>query len=248
MWLPNLQADFVEALIANDQKADLVTPARNISVYHHHVGLSLMKAMENAYPLIRKLLGDDFFHMTAQEYIRQYPSRSGNLYDYGNYFSDFLAEYQPVHDLIYLSEVAEFEWASHVIYLAAEHAPFDAAALAQYTQEQYENLYFRLHPAAWLHKFHFPMLEIIDLCHSEQQERIDLHGSGVNLLVIRRDLDISLHALSQEDFLFLQALNENETLSQALQAAHTVCADYPLAEKLPAFIQNKIIVDCYSED
>ncbi len=245
MSLLNVQAEFVEALMSPDYHTDVLTPANHLSIYRNTISSSLIETMKTTYPLTLALLGDDFFVMTAKEYMRQYPSRSGNLYDYGEYFSDFLAGYQPVHDLIYLAEVAEFEWASHVIYLAPNHPPFATQSLSHFEPEQQEHLRFLLHPACWMRKFHFPILQIVDLCKLNQKESINLHGGGVNLLIIRRELDLSLVALETADFLFLQALNLNSTLSEALEAAMQVDPEYPLSEKLPAFIASKVLVDCY---
>lgn len=248
MNLQNAQADFVESLFGSDTQTNMLVSASHISIYRNNVFSTLLNALKLTYPLILVLLGREFFEMTAREYMRQYPSRSGNLDDYGEYFGDFLAHYQPVHELMYLAEVAEFEWASHVVFNSQNHPPFTAHTLASFTPEQHADLRFILHPASWLHKFHFPILHIIDLCNMNREEDIDLHKSGVNLLMIRRELDISLQSLALADFQFLQALNHNDTLSEALQQAEIVDPNYPLDEKLPQFIQDKILVDCYLAD
>lgn len=248
MNLQNAQADFIDALFGTDEQATMLTPAKHISIYRNNVFASLLNALKLTYPLILALVGKDFFEMTAREYMRQYPSRSGNLEDYGEYFSDFIAHYPPVHELMYLAEVAEFEWASHSIYLAPNHPPFAAHTLASFAPEQHADLHFILNPASWLHKFHFPILHIVDLCNMQREEDIDLHKGGINLLMIRRELEISLVSLSPADFQFLQALNHHSTLSAALQQAEKIEPNYPLDEKLPQFIQDKIIVDCYLSD
>jgi hypothetical protein len=245
MSLQNAQADFIDALFSTNTYSELVTPVSHLAIYRNNILSSLLGTLKNTYPLVLALLGEDFFNMTAREYIRQYPSRSGNLHDFGEYFADFLADYQPVHDLIYLTEVAEFEWATHVIYLAPNHPPFAAQTLATFTPEQHERLQFLLHPACWLKKFHYPILQIIDLCKANRQDTIDIHSGGVNLLMIRRELDVALISLDAADFAFLQTLNSNGTLGEALQAAQLIYAEYPLEEKLPYFIDNKILVDCY---
>lgn len=245
MSLQNTQAEFVEALLFNDDKTALVVPASHLAIYRNNIAVSLLSALKNAYPLVLALLGEEFFVMTAKEYLRQYPSRSGNLHDYGEYFSTFLASFQPVHDLIYLAEVADFEWACHIVYLAANHPPFAQQSLSAFTPEQHQQLRFLLHPACWLRKYHFPILDIIDLCKTNQTESINLHNDGVNLLIIRRELDLALLPLDDADFHFLDTLNRNLTLTEALHAAQQINADYPLEEKLPYFIQDKILVDCY---
>ena len=248
MSLQNVQAEFLESLLDRDYQTDLVTPTSHLAIYRNNINASLVNTLKNTYPLILALLGEDFFMMAAKEYIRQYPSRSGNLHDYGQYLSFFLECYQPVHDLMYLTEVAEFEWACHITYLAADHPPFAQQSLSAFTPEQYEQLHFILNPASSLKRFHYPILDMVDLCKTNQQNTIDLHSGGVNLLMIRRELDLSLIALAKADFVFLEALQNNRTLIDALHAAQHVDANYQLDVKLPAFIQDKILVDCYLSD
>src|SRR3989338_5990145 len=101
MMLQNAQADFIEAMQALDEHTTLVSPAMNLAIYRNNIFATLMHTLKATYPLTLVLLGKDFFAMAAREYIRQYPSRSGNLHDYGEYFGNFLATYQPVHELIY---------------------------------------------------------------------------------------------------------------------------------------------------
>jgi hypothetical protein len=248
MSLPNVQAEFVEALLSKDVATDLVEPSCNLEIYRNNILTNLIEALQNTYPLIQTLLGTDFFNKTAREYIRQYPSRSGNLHDYGEYFSNFLSEYQPVHHLIYLAEVAEFEWACHITYVAGDYPLFDVAVLQQYTEDQYNLLRFVLNPASALRKFHFPILQILDLCLKNPNEIVDLNNEGNNLLIIRKELDIALLPLPKDEFTFLEALQNHYSLIDALEMTQRINPDFNIEEKLPEFIQNKILVDCYLSD
>lgn len=249
MLLQNVQADFVEALLSKDSQPDLqVAPANHLAIYRNNIFSCLIETLQNTYPLIQTLLGVDFFQMTAKEYIRQYPSRSGNLHDYGEYFADFLSEYAPVHHLIYLTEVAEFEWACHRIYVAPDHPAFDLERLKQFTLPQYEQIRFVLNPASYLRKFHFPILKILELCVSDPEATVELNSDTTNLLIIRRELDISLASLPPEDFIFLEALSNHHTLQEALHLTQLSYPSYNLEDKLPGFVSEKIIVDCYLSD
>jgi hypothetical protein len=245
MMLQNFQSEFAEYLLSDDEYASLIQPEPNLAIYRNNMLSTLVNALQDIYPLVTKLVGSDFFRVAAKEYIRRYPSRSSNLHDYGEYFSDFLAEYQPVKTLIYLPEVAKFEWLCHTLSFAADHALFDIKLLENINPDQYSKLHFILHPASHLMKFHYPILRIIDLCKGELDETIDLSEGGIHLLIIRRDMDISLMPLSLVDAIFLHALHESQSLSDALDAAILVDADFSLEEKLPKWIKDKTIVDCY---
>jgi len=245
MLLQNLQSELAELILTNDQHTSLVSLAQHIAIYQNNIIANLVNTLRDTYPLVTKMVGDDFFKIAAKEYITQYPSRSANLHDYGEYFGKFLAEYPPVHDLIYLTEIAEFEWACHIIYFAAEHAALDIRILDHLTSDQYEKLYFIMHPASQLMQCHYPILKIIDLCKGNTTEDIDISEGGINLLIIRRDLDICLVPLTASEFVFLTALQDGKTLSGALQETLAIDADFKLDEKLPGWIQHKTIIDCF---
>jgi len=245
MQLQNLQHEFAEAVLSDDTHLSFILPAQNIRIYQNQALSQLIECLRNTYPLIVKLVGDDFFRVTAKAYIKQYHSRSGDLNEYGAYFSHFLAGYQAVKDLIYLAEVAQFEWTCHLLSTAGTHGPFDPHLLKNVSPEQYDQLHFVLHPAAKVMKFYYPILRIIDLCETKIDENIDLSEAGVDLLIIRRQLDISLLPLTPADFIFLSSLQDNHSVSDALEAALNEDPHFSLDQKLTAWIQDGTIVDCY---
>lgn len=243
MPLQNAQAEFIDFLLSTEDRFDLLECSQNVGIYRRTFINSLLTTLQNIYPLIERLVGNDFFHIAAKEYINQYPSRSSNLNDYGRYFSDFLAHYPPVKSLIYLSEIAEFEWICHNLQFASDCTPLDVSLLARLMSEEKDHLHFILHPASQVAKFHYPILHIIELCKAEQPEAIDLHQEGINLLIIRRELDVILSPLNLADFTFLNALQEGASFIQALEATLIVDAEFKLDEKLTQWISDKTIVD-----
>lgn len=243
MSLQNVQAEFTDIILSEDEQTDLLTPSENMIIYRNNILSNLINALFDTYSMVARLVGEDFFRITAKEYIHLYPSRSGNLHDYGEYFSDFLSEYPPIKNLPYLAEVAEFEWLCHQIHLAADHSPLDIKSLEQVSPDQYHLLHFILHPASRIVKFHYPLLRIIDLCKGNIDEEININEGGVKLLIIRRDLDILLLPLSSADFTFLHALHHNKTLSEALEETLLIDSEFNLDERLPVWIQDKTIVD-----
>src|SRR5690606_37765414 len=168
-----------------------------------------------------------------------------NLDDYGAYFGTFLAEFGPTRSLIYLPEVAEFEWACHEASFAADHPPLAIEALQKVTPDLYENLHFTLHPMIRIMKCNFPILRIIELCKEEIDEEINVDAGGDNLMISRKDNSLSLTVLSSADCQFLSLINENNSLKDALEAALVIDAEFRLDEKLPQWVQQGIIVDCY---
>jgi hypothetical protein len=248
MLLQNLQTEFVDYLLSEDNSATCkeLQPIANMPIYRNNVISNLVNTLLNTYPLITRLVGLDFFRIAAKDYIKRYPSCSSNLHEYGQYFNDFLAVYPPVKSLPYLTEVAFFEWTCHTLHFAASPSPFDNKLLATLSPDHYPHLHFVLHPASHVSKFHYPILRIIELCKEEINDIIDMNGGGDNLLIIRRDLEIMLVSLNAAEYAFLMSLQTGLSLSKALDAAKAMNVNFKLDEKLPAWIQDKTIVDVYA--
>ncbi|TAK74795.1 MAG: DUF2063 domain-containing protein [Gammaproteobacteria bacterium] len=237
MSLPNLQAEFAEAILLPPAASDAVSPIQHLRIYQHTILSHLIQALVDHYPLLTQLLGEDCFRAAANEYIKHYPSTSGNLQDYGEYFSVFLAEYSPAKHLPYLPEVARFEWERHRISFAADPAELNFSLLQKISPDQHHQLHLVLHPASCLMQCHYPILQIIDLCQDNKD--------SMYLLMIRREMSIALVSLSFSDYIFLSALYDNQSLAEALKAALHADANFQLNEKLSAWVQDKTIVDCY---
>jgi hypothetical protein len=239
MSLQNIQAEFSEIIFSDDEHPSMI-------IYRNNIFSTLVRTLLDIYPMIASLIGEDCFRNTAKEYIRNYPSRSANLNEYGEYFSDFLTEYAPINHLYYLPEVAIFEWYNHVLHFANDHAPFNIQSLSQFTPNQYDALHFVLHPASRLHQFNYPILRIIDLCKNKISGELNLDNEDCdNLLIMRRNLEIVIKSLSPAEFVFLAAVRDNMILSDALELALLSDPTFKLDEKLPTWIQEEIIVDCY---
>src|SRR5688572_23064552 len=121
----NLQAEFVEALLSQDEHTSIIHPAANISIYFHQVEQTLMDTLRHTYPIAYNLIGHDCFMQVAQCYIQQYPSTSSNLNEYGEFFDTFIDNYPSTATLAYLNDVCKFEWIHHCLHDAPHHQPLN---------------------------------------------------------------------------------------------------------------------------
>src|SRR5262245_13464321 len=78
-----------------------------LAVYRNTALASLASALGLSFPVVRQLVGTEFFAATAQLFIRAHPPESAYLNDYGSGFAQFLRDYPAAGLLDYLPEVAE---------------------------------------------------------------------------------------------------------------------------------------------
>ena len=130
--LRNLQIDFATAIFNNSEENASFTqnlvdgqlsPNRQLAIYRNNVFGCLTSALKIACPVIVKLVGAEFFEQMAHEFIRQTPSKSGNLHDFGRELADFIAEFPSARELAYLPDVAGLEWACHEVFFSEDHLP-----------------------------------------------------------------------------------------------------------------------------
>jgi len=148
-----VQSQFAMALC--DESAELpanITTAQGklqhmrFNVYRNNVAVSLSEALAAGYPIVKRLVGDEFFYGMASVYVsRTIPSSPVMLY-YGADFPEFIAEFEPAAQLPFLADVAEIEWAWHSAYHAADCEPVSFDQLQAIPPERLETIRFHLHP------------------------------------------------------------------------------------------------------
>ncbi|MFT7145371.1 MAG: hypothetical protein ACJASZ_000237, partial [Yoonia sp.] len=120
---------------------------KRFDVYRNNVAVSLSDALEAAFPVVRKLVGDDFFRAMAGVYLRKHPPKSPLMMFYGDAMPQFLERFSPAKSIPYLPDIARLELALCHAYHAADATPVDAQALAALTPEALMGAKLRIAPA-----------------------------------------------------------------------------------------------------
>lgn len=243
--LRELQQRFATTVFEEDagRFADLVRDGRFpgdrlLQVYRHNSFASLTVALEDVYPVVARLVGEGFFHYAADAYIRQHPSTSGDLHDFGDSLASFLADFPPAATLPYLPDVARLEWAYHRVFHAAEHDPLSLADLAAVPAEQHAALHFSLHPATWLLESTYPVLRIWQANQPEADAPpVSLAEGGDRLLVLRNGLEIEFKRLGAGEYRLLHAFAAGRSLLAASDEAVAAEAGLDLAAILTQHVQ-----------
>jgi hypothetical protein len=185
--LRETQLAFKEALLDPD-KVDLtdiileddISVEDRIGIYRNNIFGCWTDTLRSAYPVVDRLVGEEFFDLTAREYFKCFPSKNGDLHQFGSHFPDFLKDFSPVADLKYLPDVAKLEWACHCVFFAKDHSPLNRKRLAEVSPSHYLNLKFKLHPATQLMTSVFPIdkIWIVNQEGHEGDQTVDLDSGG----------------------------------------------------------------------
>lgn len=213
------QRGFAAALLADEEPAD-----RGLAVYRATVRTNWRRALAATYEVVKRIVGEPFFHAAADAYAMRHPSREGDLNGYGDRFGDFLERYDPARGLAYLPDVARLEWALDECLRAAPspHAP--AAVLADLGRVMAEDLVrsgFVLAPSCRLVLSGHPVLAVWRVHQADHRGplAVDWESGGDRVLVRRDEAGASLESLPPAEAAFLAALAAGESLGEALAKA-----------------------------
>jgi hypothetical protein len=215
--LLHLQARFSHKLIQRGGgEPGGLTRSKRFRVHRNNVFASLIGALRARYPVIERLVGEDFFEAAAGHFIEAHPPRSPVLIDYGEGFSAFLGSFEPASTLPYLADVARLEWLRHRAYHAADRKALGPSDLARAPSDRAFALTFEFHPSAALIVSPYPIVSIWETNAHEAETRPigpDLAGEGA--LVVRPDDDVLVVRLDEAERAFAAALAGGTTLGEA---------------------------------
>jgi hypothetical protein len=239
--LRELQMQFAQALFENvSVPVDAaiyddgsVSPAGRLAIYRNNLQAGFAQALALGFPVVKQLVGADYFRQMALEYQREFPSRSGDLQHAGRAFPEFLQRRFVDTEFSYLPDVARLEWAIEEVALAPDTRPLTGGALGAIDPGYYPHLAFESQPACRLFRSDFPIVRIwLSNQPGAPEELIDIGAGGDAVAVVRAADGIEFRRLSAIDVEFGAMLVRGMTLSLAAEATLACDAEFDVARTL----------------
>jgi hypothetical protein len=154
MPLRELQRSMQRHLLGENSTAiaDIVdTPplpaADRLAIYRNAYQIRLIDALDDTYPVLHGLLGDEIWVQLGEAYVAAHPSEFRSLRWYGGELPDFLTSRLPYSDEPILAEVALLEWTLAEVFDARDAGAVQRAALSTVEPQQWGALKFEFHPS-----------------------------------------------------------------------------------------------------
>jgi hypothetical protein len=249
--LNELQRDFAAAILtAKDALPKALTrksggvPSRRFDIYRNNVYSSLIDVVQARFPVVARLVGEEFFRAMARVYIEKEPPSSAVLLRYGASFPAFVASFPPAQSVPYLADTAALEWTWHAAYHAADAAPLALDELAS-VADRAGNAVFRLHPSLGLVSSAFPIVTIYEL-HAETSDppQTKLGAEAEDALVLRPELDVEIRRLPPGAVMFIETLRDGKSVGESAAAALAKAAAFDLEANLVGLMTSGAIVGC----
>lgn len=245
------QTEFTKALLdpALPTPDGLVDPegrpaGKRFDVYRNNVVSSLLDAMETAFPVVQKLVGEEFFRAMAGVYVRAHPPKSPLLMFYGAELPAFLENFEPASHLAYLPDVARLELARRGCYHAKDHTKFDPASFAKIDPDAMDGITIQFAPSASIIASEYPILSI--WLYNMVDSTTQIPAQGEQVLLFRPEWDVEMHPITPAEGVFLTAMMAGNTLGQANELATQQSNDFDLSAAIGMMIGTNIIKELES--
>jgi len=196
------------------------------NVYRNNVVMSLTEALQSSFPVVQKLVGEEFFSALAGLYLRQHPPSSPLLMFYGDAMPAFLTNFPPAQGLGYLPDMARLELALRQSYHAADAAPVAATALAEIAPDLLAHARLHFTPATRLVRSRWPIHAIWRFNMATDAPKPTMEAQDV--LILRPEFDPVPQLLPTGTGDTLAALFEGVPLGPAIEALPDPAALGPL--------------------
>ena len=234
--------------VATLVRADRLPSAERLRIYHNHTLTSLATALGDNFPVVRRLVGEDFFRAMAKQFVSAHPPQNPCLSDYGDGFADFLAGFEPARALPYLPDVARLERLRIAVAFAPETPALDLAALAARPADAQGRWRIALRPSAGLMNSSYPVDRIWRANQAADVPPVDLGTGPVSLLVWRNPEGCQIEPLDSGSFAFFAAAARGATLEEAAVAAFAADPEFDLVAALAVHRRCQVLADTPGED
>lgn len=212
----------IEAHIADTPP---LTREARVGIYRHAYVARLIEALQNYYPVLYQILGDDDFEALGAAFVRAHPSVHRSIRWYGRELADFLQVEPPFAEQPILAEIARFEWSLAKAFDSADSRLLGRAALASVEPAAWADLTFQFHPSVQRLAFEWNTVSVWKALSAEESPPApERSAGGVGWLVWRRDLENYFRSLDPVEATALDAALEGRNFAQICGA---------LAQQLP---------------
>jgi len=235
----------VESVIT---RSAALSSLERLGIYANAYSARLLQCLAEEYPALHHAVGADSFNSFAFGYLQVYPSTSYTLGQLSKQFPVYLQETRPE------KTENQPDWADFIIDLATLERTYSdvfdgpgieedelslSDGLDRVTPERWLDCRLAPVPCLRLLRCEFPVHEYASSVRKQQDAQIP-EPRRTWLVITRRDYIVRRIAVSQNEFIALQSLMENNTVEQTLQIVLETSQQQPeaLGTRLQRWFQN----------
>jgi uncharacterized protein (UPF0276 family) len=222
-------------------------PAR-LGIYRANLGSAWRRALASAYPLLRRLLGEEAFDGLARAYGRAHPAQDPDLNRFGAGLADFLPDDD---ERPWLPDLARLEWLIHASWYAPD-APASPdggplPVLASLGPRQFEASRAVLHPSLHLYSSDWATAALWLSAQPDGPPAPAVMDRPCHALILRARWQVTLRAIDPAEAAALARLADGENFGAAFDAAFDLDEEAPIAAWLDGWLKSGVLAGIVRE-
>ncbi len=234
-WLQEFNPQIKQSVTGTEKvSADL-----RLDIYANAYRFRLVEALQDTFPALHTLLGDEDFFNLGVEYLTARPSKHFSLRYFGHEMSPFLKKANTYSNQAILSEMAQFEWLLREAFDAADNAVIGIDTLQQIDPQSWPELRFTFHPSVSRVDLSFNVPQIWQTIDKEEAQ-IDMleNDYPVGWCIWRKDLRTLYRSLDVDEAWAMDAMLSGHTFSEICSGVCEWVDEQHAAVRAAGFIQN----------
>jgi len=212
MRLRELQRDMQRHLLGEQSgvvagivDAPPLKAADRLAIYRNAYQVRLIDALDDTYPVLHALLGDEMFLAMGEAFVAAHSSIHRSIRWYGREVSDFMKVHPPYDAQPILSEVALLEWTLAEVFDAPDAKPLSRAALSAVDPSAWSALKFTFHPSLRRLEFKWNTAAVWKAMSADETPPRPLALAAAPWLLWRQDLQNYFRSLTPVESAALEA-------------------------------------------
>ncbi len=198
---------------------DKFSSTQRIAVYKTNARSLHISVLKDAFPICRKILGDNYFVQISKVYFKSNPSISFDLNQYGETFSEFLDELiisrPELADYQYLGDLARLEWKIQSAYFSKEDIELDLNKLEKLCRDSSDSMRFHLQPSVSIISAEYPVLKIWTAHQDNKMSgQQNFQCEQEKICVYRKGVEIKAESIDTQTYCLLTAIKNEKCLSE----------------------------------
>ena len=244
--LPETQRAFFDWLLRGDTRirrqistsgrADIDT---RLAIYANAYRLRLQEALQDTFPALHTLLGDERFRQLGMDYLQASPSEHFSIRYFGHHLARFLAQSPTLADNPLLGEMAAFEWALRDAFDAADGSVATAETLRAIPATHWPDMRIDLHASVrrldlgW----NVPQLwQAID--QASEPVAPESLPAPISWLIWRKDLKTYYRSMAVDEASLIDACLQHATFAELCAALCEWVDEQHAAQRVTGFLSQ----------
>ena len=215
--------------------------AAGLAVYRNNVRAAFLRVLQDTFPVVERLVGEEFFRYVAHEYFFTCPASGPLVARYADAMPEFIAAFDPAKGLPYLADVARLELAWLGAYHAAEANSLSPEEILKAVGEAADRARFIMHPSFRLVSSIHPIHAIWLHNKQSRSDRLSLPEGGQHVLLVRPAHEVVCSVVEPGVAAALDALSGGAIFGEALLAAADRAPETPLSEIVQRIATSGVI-------